>query len=290
MSAVRELGQLQFIQTTAPISPGSSGGALLNSRGQVIGVTTLSRGKGKILILRSHQFDSASPVVKRISPLDSSKKPEAPEAKEVVPLTPSKEPEAPTGSGKICQDRRGRVHGPGGNPALDFSRSSSPGGLRQVWRENLNSRRTRPVGSGKNCGWYGRLYHAALGVGGSSEDNLSELPREWNTVLGGDQVSVRVLGEHIYNTSEFINPVPSQANNMSSNCYGLRQRDKWVGECRFTVTLLWQFYQDPTTCSLSLHFEVTSISKQRIECRYRLYRPRNVGSCPTPSDKMRKSR
>ena len=121
---------------------------------------------------------------------------------------------------------------------------------------------------------------------GSSEDNLSELPREWNTVLGGDQVSVRVLGEHIYIQSEFINPVPSQANNMSLNCDGLRQRDKWVGECRFTVTLLWQFYQDPTTCSLSLHFEVTSISKQRIEGTIQdIDPPRNVGSCPTPSDK-----
>ena len=38
-----EQGQLLFVQTTAPISPGSSGGGLFDTEGRLIGITTLMR-------------------------------------------------------------------------------------------------------------------------------------------------------------------------------------------------------------------------------------------------------
>ena len=41
VSAFRDLAGTRLIQTTAPISPGSSGGPLVNSRGQAVGMTTL---------------------------------------------------------------------------------------------------------------------------------------------------------------------------------------------------------------------------------------------------------
>ncbi len=41
LSGLREEGGKNYIQTTAPISPGSSGGGLFDARGNVIGITTL---------------------------------------------------------------------------------------------------------------------------------------------------------------------------------------------------------------------------------------------------------
>jgi S1-C subfamily serine protease len=50
VSAVREVGpKLTLVQTTAPISPGSSGGPLLDDGGRVIGVTTLISRSGQNL-------------------------------------------------------------------------------------------------------------------------------------------------------------------------------------------------------------------------------------------------
>lgn len=48
VSALREVDDGKLIQTSAPISPGSSGGGLFNEQGQLIGITTL-KGSGKAM-------------------------------------------------------------------------------------------------------------------------------------------------------------------------------------------------------------------------------------------------
>ncbi len=63
ISSIRETERSKYIQMTAPISPGSSGGAVLNSKGSVIGIATLTyyRIDPKIKINRAQNINFAVP-------------------------------------------------------------------------------------------------------------------------------------------------------------------------------------------------------------------------------------
>jgi S1-C subfamily serine protease len=49
ISGLRQLDLQRLIQTTAPISPGSSGGGLFDQSGNVVGITTFMVGQGQSL-------------------------------------------------------------------------------------------------------------------------------------------------------------------------------------------------------------------------------------------------
>jgi S1-C subfamily serine protease len=49
LSAIREVDSVRFLQITAPVSPGSSGGPVLDSAGRMIGVATFQLKKGQNL-------------------------------------------------------------------------------------------------------------------------------------------------------------------------------------------------------------------------------------------------
>jgi S1-C subfamily serine protease len=61
VSALRERDGTEMLQISAPVSPGSSGGPVLNDRGQVVGVTTATHARGQNL-------NFAAPV-SRLAPL-----------------------------------------------------------------------------------------------------------------------------------------------------------------------------------------------------------------------------
>ena len=199
VSSIRELDQDRLIQTTAPISHGSSGGPLLNLRGQVIGVTTLQMEGGQNL-------NFAIPS-KLIRPLLASKK--------VTAFAPPRLSEAPTAS-------------------------------------------------------------EAKNVAPKAEDDFSDLPGAWTGTLNRSEYHVRVLGDHLYVKSTFMEDRELAftdekglnwsltLTNLSLNCDGKRQGDKWVGVCAQGFTIVGNFN---TSCSLSLRFQVEAVSRQRIEGR-----------------------
>jgi tetratricopeptide (TPR) repeat protein len=61
ISGVRTLAGRQLLQITAPISPGSSGGPVLNSRGEVVGVTV-----GMLTVGQNLNFAAPAPLVRQL--------------------------------------------------------------------------------------------------------------------------------------------------------------------------------------------------------------------------------
>lgn len=119
------------------------------------------------------------------------------------------------------------------------------------------------------------------------EDDFSELPRLWTGVLDKNQYSVRILGEHIYVKSTFMEDVPDLITDQSLHCDGKRQGDKWTGMCSEN-SMLRMFQHLPTPCSLSLKFQIEALSKQRIEGRVQkgeFGEGAIMGNCPEPTDK-----
>lgn len=49
ISGIRDMEGIEIIQTTTPISPGSSGGALLNMKGELLGITSMTNAEGQSL-------------------------------------------------------------------------------------------------------------------------------------------------------------------------------------------------------------------------------------------------
>jgi len=93
VSALREFVDGSLIQITAPISPGSSGGPVVNNRAEVVGIAVGSRESGQALnfaipvsALKTLQSNSHSPVTVRHAGLNLAKP--SPRVAEVKPIPP----------------------------------------------------------------------------------------------------------------------------------------------------------------------------------------------------------
>ncbi|MCA0374261.1 MAG: S1C family serine protease [Gemmatimonadetes bacterium] len=72
LSAIRPLGKDTILQLTAPISPGSSGGPVLDSRGEVIGVATATFREGQNLNFAVPSIHLERLLARRSAPLSFS--------------------------------------------------------------------------------------------------------------------------------------------------------------------------------------------------------------------------
>ncbi|HHY37696.1 MAG TPA: trypsin-like serine protease [Clostridia bacterium] len=84
VSGMRDLDGRRFIQTTAPISPGSSGGGLFDTEGNLVGITTACVEGGQNLNL-AVPVNVAKALLQNIGPLAAL--PEAPEPERKTVLT-----------------------------------------------------------------------------------------------------------------------------------------------------------------------------------------------------------
>ena len=73
VSSIREVGSDKLLQITAPISPGSSGGPILNSKGEVIGVSVATYREGQNLnfAIPSNYFKSLLLTSNKLASLES---------------------------------------------------------------------------------------------------------------------------------------------------------------------------------------------------------------------------
>ena len=65
VSGLREIKGIQHIQTTTPISPGSSGGGLFDAEGKLIGITTFRIGDNGNLNF-AVSLDEAFPLLEAV--------------------------------------------------------------------------------------------------------------------------------------------------------------------------------------------------------------------------------
>jgi hypothetical protein len=86
VSQIRKLGDSRYLQVSCPISPGSSGGPILNINGEVVGMTTLFLAEGQNL-----NFAVPSPTLKTFIEYGKNLDPIAMVPK-VIEQTPSPDP------------------------------------------------------------------------------------------------------------------------------------------------------------------------------------------------------
>jgi hypothetical protein len=86
----------------------------------------------------------------------------------------------------------------------------------------------------------------------------------------------------------FIKDTPGILTDQSISCDGKREGDKWVGVCSEDFTIPWMYQRLPTSCSLTLRFQIGALLTQRIEGRVQSYEygePLTIGTCPKAVEK-----
>jgi hypothetical protein len=280
VSAMREIKarNLKIIQTTAPISPGSSGGVLLNLKGQVIGVTAFHMLPGENL-----NFAIAADHIK---PLLTSKT--------VMPFAPEKVAAAVEDAG--TPQSSPATKGEGGYETCNCASTSGV----YVLRTSSSSDDVGRVPCGEKLTVFGeeggRLkVKSATGIEGYISSLLvcklnipEDLPKEWINLEDGSVWTVRVDQDHFYGILHTDDQEALQHGDVSYKmksaiCEDKREGNEWHGECRYEW-LVENWLGQRAVCSLTLRERITSITPQRIELEEQkadqIFKP---GDCPNPA-------
>ena len=207
VSQVRRLGERTLIQTTAPISPGSSGGGLFLTDGRLVGVTTmmLKGGQGLNFAVSSEDFA-------RLVPCDSFPQVQAGGNEEAEPTavpTPTPTPSFPCDLlGELISraDTFSRADRPGSDQWLADLKRKRPGEPNPGTNvnQNLALGYIRLIDSANRGGAYDALPPAIAGgfltavgdLARSYSVMVSSMDRAWAARLSGwDQSTMDAIGE-----------------------------------------------------------------------------------------------
>jgi hypothetical protein len=264
VSAIREIKQrnLKIIQTTAPISAGSSGGVLLNLRGQVIGVTAFHLLPGENLNF-AIAADYIRPLLasKTVTPFAPETVAAAVENEETPQASPESEgePGYETCGCAVTKD------------VLVFRTSSSyyyfghvPCGEKlTVFGKEKGRVKVKTAGGVE--GYISSMFVCKVNI----PENIENMPKEWINLEDGSIWTVRVDQDHFYGilqtTDQEFKRGDVSYKLKSAICEEKRQDNEWRGECRYQLLLENWLLGESAVCSLTLGERIKSITPHRID-------------------------
>lgn len=322
VSGMRHIGPDTLLQITAPISPGSSGGPVLDSRGVAIGVAvaTFDGGQNLNFAIPVSYLASLLSHPSPMAPLSANIRTSQQES--ITGALGGRDSKAVVGS-QFAWDASGPLlvnyfsfslqnklrepvtqvdylvvfYGRSGNPVETYNATwtgeilpglakREVGSVEDESVRNLTARVEIRVLDFKLASERDKAVDIPQSPQPATkkiEADLSSLPKYWVNVESGDTETVRVENEYLYEEGTFQGD-GKYIKEIRYICELKRQGDQWMGKCHNRYLLLWGSLVSETWCSLDLDEVITSVSRSRIEGEAQDFGyPSRIEQCPVPS-------